>query len=186
MNPILFVSISASLLAGCCTLHNSSAAAHQSNPNWRTEFTQTLPLLGHHNWILVVDKAYPLQSSTGTRTIYTGQSLLKTLEEVSTALKSSTHAKPIYYTDKELSFITEEQSKGISAYRDELKEILKGAKVHPLLHSEVFPKIDAAAKLFNVLILKTDETIPYSSVFIELDCAYWNSEKEDALRQSMK
>jgi hypothetical protein len=36
-----------------------------------------------------------------------------------------------------------------------------------------------------VLILKTDLTLPYTSVFIELDCGYWGPEKEQALRAMM-
>jgi hypothetical protein len=35
------------------------------------------------------------------------------------------------------------------------------------------------------LIVKTDMTIPYTSVFFELDCGYWNAEAEQRLRQAM-
>ena len=153
---------------------------------WRSEFQRSLPLLGHRNWILVVDKAYPWQSGNGITTLYTGQSLIKTLEEVVTALKASTHAKPLFYTDKEMEFITEDMAKGSDAYREQLKKVLEGQETQAILHDDVFPKIDAAAKLFNILVLKTDETIAYSSVFIELDCSYWGAEKEKALREKMK
>ena len=153
---------------------------------WKSEFQRSLPLLGHRNWILVVDKAYPWQSGNGITTLYTGQSLIKTLEEVVTALKASTHAKPLFYTDKEMEFITEDMAKGSDAYREQLKKVLEGQETQAILHDDVFPKIDAAAKLFNILVLKTDETIAYSSVFIELDCSYWGAEKEKALREKMK
>ena len=36
--------------------------------------------------------------------------------------------------------------------------------------------------MFNVLLLKTDLVIPYTSVFLQLDCGYWNAEKEARLR----
>jgi len=153
---------------------------------WKNEFQRMLPLMGHRNWILVVDKAYPWQSGSGITTLYTGQPLVKTLEEVVTALKASTHAKPVFYTDKEMAFITEDLAKGSDAYREQLKKVLEGQTTQSLLHDDVFPKIAEAAKLFNILILKTDETIAYSSVFIELDCAYWGPEKEKALREQMK
>jgi hypothetical protein len=29
-------------------------------------------------------------------------------------------------------------------------------------------------------------TIPYTTVFFELDCGYWNAAAEDRLRQAMK
>jgi hypothetical protein len=153
---------------------------------WKSEFQRSLPLLGHRNWILVVDKAYPWQSGNGITTLYTGQPLVKTLEEVVAALKSSTHAKPVFYTDKEMEFITEDMAKGVDDYRAQVKKILEGQTTQAILHDDVFPKIDAAAKLFNILVLKTDETIAYSSVFIELDCSYWGPEKEKALREKMK
>jgi hypothetical protein len=55
----------------------------------------------------------------------------------------------------------------------------------PILHDSVFVKIDAASKLFSVVVLKTEETIPYSSIFLELGCKYWNAEQEKALRTLM-
>jgi hypothetical protein len=35
------------------------------------------------------------------------------------------------------------------------------------------------------LIVKTDMTIPYTSVFFELDCGYWNAGAEERLRQAI-
>jgi hypothetical protein len=46
--------------------------------------------------------------------------------------------------------------------------------------------MDASSKLFKILVLKTNETLAYSSVFLQLDCAYWNAEKEGHLREAMK
>ena len=37
--------------------------------SWKKEFEEILPMLGHRNWILVVDKAYPMQSADGIETI---------------------------------------------------------------------------------------------------------------------
>jgi hypothetical protein len=36
------------------------------------------------------------------------------------------------------------------------------------------------------VVLKTEATIPYSSVFIQLDCGYWDANKEKKLREKMK
>ncbi|MHB8337415.1 MAG: sialate O-acetylesterase [Ignavibacteriaceae bacterium] len=33
---------------------------NRSPENWETTFDAQLPLLGHRNWILIVDKAFPL------------------------------------------------------------------------------------------------------------------------------
>jgi hypothetical protein len=37
-----------------------------------------------------------------------------------------------------------------------------------------------------VLILKTNLRLPYTSVFIELDCGYWSPEAERRLRDKME
>ena len=153
--------------------------------SWTHEFERVLPLLGHRNWILVVDKAYPLQSSPGITTIDTQASLTAVLEKVVASVKTSTHVNPIFYTDKELGFISEDLAPGVEAFRADLARILAGARTQTLLHDSVFAKLAEAAKLFNVVILKTEGLIAYSSVFIELDCAYWSAEKEKTLRDKM-
>jgi len=153
---------------------------------WTQEFDHVLPLLGHRNWILVVDKAYPYQSAPGITTLDTKAPLPMVLEKVVDAIKASAHVKPIFYTDQELGFIAEEMAPGVEACRKEIARILEGAQTQTLLHDSVFAKLDAASKLFNVVILKTESAIAYSSVFIELDCAYWDADKEKALREKMK
>jgi hypothetical protein len=35
-------------------------------------------------------------------------------------------------------------------------------------------------------VLKTNMTLPYTSVFIELDCGYWSPEAEARLRAAME
>ena len=153
---------------------------------WTQDFDHLMPLLGHRIWILVVDKAYPYQSAPGITTIDTKAPLPFVLEKVLTSIKDSKHVKPIFYTDKELGFVSEDMAPGVAAFRTELAAVLEGAETQTLLHDSVFAKLTEAAKLFNVVILKTEATIAYSSVFIELDCAYWSADKEKALREKMK
>lgn len=44
---------------------------------------------------------------------------------------------------------------------------------------------DESGKLFKVVILKTRMTKPYTSVFLQLDCAYWNADSEAELRRAL-
>ena len=85
-----------------------------------------------------------------------------------------------------MQFITDSLAPGAEAYKQQLQKVLNGAKTQPLLHDTVFVRMDKAAKLFSITVLKTEEIIPYSSVFVELDCAYWGGDKEQQLRQLMK
>jgi hypothetical protein len=57
--------------------------------------------------------------------------------------------------------------------------------VQSLPHEEIISKLDQAGQTFRVLIIKTNLTIPYTSVFLQLDCAYWSAEAEQKLRGAM-
>ena len=153
--------------------------------DWKQQFNEALPLLGHRNWIIVADKAFPQQNAAGIEYIYTKENLLAVLDHVLKEVNASNHVKPIIYRDKELSFITEQQSHGVKTFTKQSEKLFNNQPVQTLLHDSVFVKLDAASKFFKVLVLKTDETIPYTSVFLQLDCAYWNAEKEEQLRKNM-
>lgn len=142
--------------------------------------------MGHRNWILVVDKAFPEQSSPGMKYLYVEQDLLPTLEYVLDALDNSTHVKPIIYQDKELAYISEEQVEGIEKFRSGAASLLEGRGVQTLLHDEVFKLLDESSSLFRTLVIKSNCTLPYTSVFLQLDCSYWGPENEKILREKMK
>lgn len=153
--------------------------------SWQDEFQQNLHLLGHRNWVLVVDKAFPLQSAQGMTIINTDDDLPAVLQHVVQSISVSKHVKPIVYTDSEFAYITEDLAPGVDSLRTIITKSLMNYKLNTLLHNDVFAKLNAASNLFEVLVLKTESTIPYSSVFMELDCAYWDAEKEQKLRSLM-
>ena len=170
-----------------CNQSSTDAAkqADAAGKDWKKQFDQTLPLLGHRNWIIVADKAFPQQNATGMEVINTNENLLIVLNYVLQQVNASAHVKPIIYRDKELSFITEGQAKGVKQFVSESENVFNGKPFQTILHDSVFTKLDEASKLFKVVVLKTNETIPYTSVFLQLDCAYWSSEKEKQLRSNM-
>ena len=78
---------------------------------WKKEFEQLLPKLGHRNWILVVDKAFPLQSAPGIVTINTGEPMRPVLGELVRMLEKASHVKPVYYTDLELNSLSDDRER---------------------------------------------------------------------------
>lgn len=153
--------------------------------NWQTRVTQTMPLMGHRNWILIVDSAYPLQASPGVETVETNASHLDVLRYVLGAVNNSIHVRPDIYMDAELSFVPDSDAPGASAYREQVQHILSDYKIESLPHERVINQIDETSKEFHVLVLKTTMTIPYSSVFIRLDCKYWSADAEKRMRARM-
>jgi len=154
--------------------------------NWKETLQKELPLLGHRNWIVVADSAYPLQVSPGIETIYVKADQLDVVKGVLAELARTSHVKPMIYTDAELKFVSEKNAPGIGAYRDGLACLLAGQPVQVLPHEQIIAKLDEAGKTFKVLLIKTTLTKPYTSVFFQLQCGYWNADAEAELRQAMK
>jgi len=155
-------------------------------PSWKQILASRLPLYGHRNWIVIADSAYPAQSRDGIETVATGADQIAVFKEVLAALGRCTHVKPTVYTDAELKFVDEKEAPGINAYRNELAKLLGDRPVTVLPHEQIISKLDQAGETFRVLILKTTLAIPYTSVFLQLDCRYWNADAEKRLRDAMK
>ena len=153
--------------------------------NWKDKLQTELPLLGHRNWIVVADSAYPLQTAPGIETICADADQLTVVKEVLAELAKTKHVKPTIYTDAELKFVAETNAPGISAYRAGLAKILEDQPVQVLPHEQIISKLDEAGKTFKILIIKTPLTQPYTSVFFQLECGYWNAESEKQLRATM-
>ena len=147
---------------------------------------KSLPLLGHRNWILIVDSAYPLQTSPGVETLETSADQIEVIRGVFEELDRSPHVRPIVYMDAELPFVPEQDAPGVTAYRKALKRLLADYPIQSIPHEQIIAKVDEAGKTFRIVVLKTRLAIPYTSVFLQLDCKYWSDPAEQRLRQAMK
>jgi len=183
MNNTILSIIAASFLLVSCNQKDLDTAVQ---PDWKQKLNSELPLLGHRNWILVVDKAFPLQNAEGIIYIDTDEPLLEVLSYTLEQIQGASHVKPIIYTDMELGYMTKDLVPEIDQYRESLSGIIGESDIQVLLHDSVFLKIDEASQLFKAVVLKTNGTIPYSSVFLELDCRYWSAGKEAQLRELME
>ena len=168
-----------------CVLTPVGDRAHAASPDWRARLKEELPLLGHRNWIAVVDSAYPLQTSAGVETIETNASQLDVVRTVLDQLGKAKHVRPVLFTDAELKVVPETDAAGVTAYREALSTLLGKTDVQSLPHEEIISKLDEAGKTFHVLVLKTNMTIPYTSVFIRLECGYWSADAEKRLREKI-
>src|ERR1700726_2596666 len=157
----------------------------RSHQDWRVRLNQQLQLMGHRNWIAVVDSAYPLQTSAGIETIETNDDQLDVVRAVLDQLTKAKHVRPEIFTDAELKVVPESDAAGITAYREALTSLLGNTEAQSLPHEEIISKLDEAGKTFHILVLKTKLTIPYTSVFIRLECAYWKPDAEKRLREKM-
>jgi L-fucose mutarotase/ribose pyranase (RbsD/FucU family) len=162
-----------------------AAAAQQPSADWQTRLGQILPLMGHRNWIIIVDSAYPLQSSAGVETIETNTDQMEVLRTVLNTIDSSIQVRPIVYMDAELPFVPEKDAPGVTAYREGIKSALKGRAITSLPHEQIIAKVDEVGKTFHIVVLKTTMTVPYTSVFLQLNCKYWSDDEETQMRKAM-
>ena len=160
-------------------------AAQAVSSGWKAKVDTDLPLLGHRNWILIVDSAYPLQSSPGVETVETNADHIEVVRYVMGAINKSIHVRPDIFMDAELPYVQEEDAPGTSAYRDAIAKLLDGHNIQSELHQRLIEDVDRAGQLVHVLVLKTRLAVPYSSVFIRLNCKYWGDDAEERLRSKM-
>ena len=176
------------LLSSC---HLPSDATNGSNPQtqlasekWDIKLDQMMPTLGHRNWIVITDMAYPWQSGSGITTLFADEPYPAVLEEVKQMIDKAPHVFAHVYRDKELSYLTDDDVKGISSLRSEMDRIC-GDEVQSVPHEQLIARLDEAGSLYNVIIIKTPLTIPYTTTFFQLDCAYWNGDQQQKLDQKM-
>jgi hypothetical protein len=54
-----------------------------------------------------------------------------------------------------------------------------------LPHEELISTLDSTAEVFKIIIIKTNLTKPYTTIFFRLDCKYWDAEKQKMLDEIM-
>jgi len=153
---------------------------------WEKKFLDELPALGHRNWLVVADAAFPLQISPGMEVVVSKEDHFAVLEKVMKAIGQTKHIRPRIYLDKELDYVPEENAPGMDACRKRLRDILAIYEPKSVLHEELIARLDRVARTFKILMIKTNLTLPYTSVFMELDCGYWGPESEAKMREKMK
>jgi hypothetical protein len=160
-------------------------ASSATMSEWERRLGELLPLYGHRNWIVVADSAYPAQARAGIETIVADADQIAVLRTVLNAIGACRHIRANVYTDLEIDVVEEGDAPGIAAYRRQLDDLFEGSGRNRFLHEEIISRLDHAAEMFRILIIKTDMIIPYTSVFFELDCGYWNAEAEGRLRGAL-
>lgn len=170
-------------LCGC--LHKDPIVTEQTfdSDNWQTVLQEKLPLLGHRNWIVITDMAYPLQAKGGITTLYANEPYTEVLSTVKNMLDSSMHVYAHIYQDKELSFLEDDFCPGIVSLKAKMKQVLPSSEITNIKHDQLITRLDSISNLFEVVIIKTGLTKPYTSTFFELDCKYWDNSKQSTLNE---
>jgi D-ribose pyranose/furanose isomerase RbsD len=163
----------------------SQSQAGGSSSDWKAVVQSRLPLYGHRNWIIVADSAFPVYVAPGIETIVVKKDLPSVLRYVASSISSSRHVRATVFLDKELQFIDERDYPGVSELRRQITAAFAKDQVSSIPHTEVMTKIDEAGKTFRILFIKTTAAIPYTSVYMRLDCGYMSDGVERKIRTAM-
>jgi hypothetical protein len=163
-----------------------AAQLHAQSP-WSEQLGHAIPLMGPRNWIVVAEPAFPLVNAPGIDVVATDLSQTDLLTAVLDAISRARHVRPVFYTDSELPFVPESDANGIGTYRAQLATLLKGGEVIATLpHEQIMGNLQDVSRAYRVLVLKSTTTLPYSTVFIQLDNGYWSQDAEKRLRAAMQ
>lgn len=157
----------------------------KSSSAWKETLSDKIMMLGHRNWILITDMAYPLQTKSGIKTIYVDDSYEEVLSFLIEMLDNVPHVYGHIYQDKELNYLNEKICPGINNFRKLQFDFFQKDDINYVNHEILLNKIDSVSSYYEILVVKTNLTLPYTSTFIELDCRYWNIDKQRELEVLM-
>lgn len=142
--------------------------------------------LGYGNWIVIAESSFPVHSRRGVRTLLVDGEIPQVLDRILTSLEYSDSVKPSFTTASELRYLSNDQAPGIDQFRSELEVALHGHPTRRMDYRALNLLLEDSSNKFAVLVIKTKTSLPYTSVFIELQSNYWDRESETELRQKLR
>ena len=147
---------------------------------------QELSALGYRNWVVIGEASFPVHSRRGVRTLVIDDEIPNVVHGVLDSLERSQSVTPRIHLARELRHIPNDLSPGMDKFREDLEEALHGYPAREMQHRSLSYMLEDTSKSFTVLVLKTRTTLPYTSVYIELDSGYWDAEAEKEIRGKME
>ncbi len=181
-SPLIIILLALFPLLASCVQSNSPAPA----PAWLKTVDQEVQKLGSFNWIIVAEPSFPALSRSGVTTITTPVSTTEALDGVIQSIDSHSHVRPRIHLIREAQAVTEHDTPGINDYRTKLKQVLNERETLTLTNNALNLLITDARKNYRILVIKTTTSLPYTSVFLELESGYWDGVSETALRKRMR
>ncbi len=175
-----------SLIAlGIVGLTACQTPTHSTEEAWHTQLTENLSKVGSRNWIVIGESSFPAYSGASTTTMVTHKPAEEVFSNVLDVLEAEGHTVPRIMVCSELHDIQEDYAPGIKKYRSQINKLLPGRTHFSLKSNIINGMMEDAVKQYQVLVIKTGTSLPYSNIFIELDSSYWSTDSETALRKQI-
>jgi hypothetical protein len=153
---------------------------------WRAEVDRQAAQLGYRNWIVVAEASFPLHNRPGLRSVNAPVEVPEAMDYVLQALERTENLRPQVYLTRELRSVENDYAPGIDQLRERLREAMHGHEFTELDQQALLTLIQDANRSFEVLVIRTQTALPYSSVFLEMRPGYWDADSEQRLRERIQ
>lgn len=168
----------AALSLGCGVMRNGNS--------WQAAVDRQVGQLGYRNWIVIAEASFPAHSRVGVRQVIANVDATEALDYVIYTLEQTESVRPQVYVPRELRSVENDFAPGIDEYRKRLQGSLHGHETTELDQQSLITLMEDANRSFDVLVIRTNTALPYSSVFLELKPGYWDVDSEIRLRERIE
>ena len=133
----------------------------------------------------MADAAYPEQCGEGVTVVVATEPLDEVLRTVLGAIDEAGHVSANVKIDQELEYLSDDLCPGVEALRASIQFETSQLPTSEADHDSILEMLNVDATSYSIFVIKTNTMIPYTSVFLRLECGYWNSDKEKYLRERM-
>lgn len=175
------------LLTSCESVRSTAGTPRATEaPLWMEAIDTEIQTLGSFNWIVIADSTFPALATKDAHILVAPARIPFVLDTTIQSIESSGHVKPRIYATRESLELSERYAPGVKQYREAVKSALAGRKIIHLPSRSIDRLLVDAGSQYRILIIKTESTLPYSSIYLELESGYWDSQSETALRKHME
>ncbi len=157
-----------------------------SENTWRAAVDTQASQLGYRNWIVIAEASFPSHSRVGVRKVNAPVEVPEALDYVLQALERTENVRPQVYLTRELRSVENDFAPGIEELRKRIQTSLHGHEPAELDQQSLLTLMEDANRSFDVLVIRTQTALPYSSVFLELKPGYWDADSESRLRERIE
>jgi len=153
---------------------------------WKTAVDNQVGQLGYRNWIVVAEASFPAYSRRGVRQVTADVEIPEALDYVLHVMERTENTRPNVYVARELRSVENDYAPGIEPFRKRITGALHGHETLQIDHQSLLLLLEDANRSFDVLIIRTQTALPYSSVYLELLPGYWDADSEARLRERIE
>jgi D-ribose pyranose/furanose isomerase RbsD len=164
----------------------SGCAFAPSGSDWKGAVATQVNQLGYRNWIVVCEASFPAHSRPGVRQVSAPVEIPEAVDFVLQSMEQTEHVRPRIYLPREMRSVENDYAPGVDELRKQIINSLHAHETTELDHQALLTLLEDANRSFDVLVIRTNTALPYSSVFMELQPGYWDSDSEQHLREKMQ